>query len=334
MIIDIKKIIGCEKSYTFAFIENKEKQMFYQRTIKNRITCKGIGLHSGKSIHLCLIPSPTNTGIIFYRVDVNKKLEIPALYENVVNTQLATTIGINGITISTIEHLMAAITGLGIDNLRVEVDGPELPVMDGSALPFAYLLRNAEIVQQSKFKKFFFVKKPVSFIENDKESHLIPSQQFKVSCTIDFNHPLISNQSYTFDFSDTAFIREIARARTFGFMKDVEAMKRRGLALGGSLENAVVIDEYNVLNSDGLRYPDEFVRHKILDAIGDLALLGMPVIAHYSGIKSGHALNHQLVKKLISHPSSYEILHPKEKDQFEELKLRIPSYGTLETLSV
>jgi UDP-3-O-[3-hydroxymyristoyl] N-acetylglucosamine deacetylase len=246
---------------------------------------------------------------------------------------LATTIGKGNVRVGTIEHLMAALAGLGIDNCRVEVSGPEVPIMDGSAAPFAYLILSAGIEQQKATKKFLVIRKPVTVVDGDKEAKLVPAPQMSISFTIDFDHPLISDQSYRLDVSDKAFHREIARARTFGFLKEVEYLKSMGLARGGSLENAIVIDEFSILNPDGLRFPDEFVRHKILDSVGDISLAGMPVIGHLVCKKSGHALNHKLVTKVLADPATHEIVQVDEPRQLDRLDIRVPAWAAVEALA-
>lgn len=305
---------------------------FNQRTLKEPITCEGVGLHSGAPVKLSLIPAPANHGIVFVRTDLPRPVEIRASAENVVDTSLATTLGKDGVKVGTVEHLMAALSGLGIDNLRIEIDGPEVPIMDGSAAPFAYLVKTAGVRVLSEPKSFLVIKKPVTVVDGDKEATLSPATRFRIDCTIDFKHPLISDQGVSFEFSDRNFSREIARARTFGFLRDVEMLKKMGLARGGGLENAIVVDEFSILNPDGLRFPDEFARHKLLDAIGDVSLFGRPVIGHLRVFKTGHALNHKLVMKVLSDASSYEIVRARRRD-VERLDLRLPDLaGSLEPL--
>jgi UDP-3-O-[3-hydroxymyristoyl] N-acetylglucosamine deacetylase len=240
-------------------------------------------------VELTIRPAPPDTGIRFIRKDILGKPVIRAHFESVVDTNLSTTIGVNGYRVSTIEHLMAAFFGLGIDNARVEVDGPEVPIMDGSAGPFVFLIKSAGIKEQKNPKRFLVIRKPLKIRDGNRIISLLPSKELKVSYSIDFNHPLIRNQNYELHFSGKDFVEEISRARTFGFLKDIQTMWENGLAMGGSLDNAIVIDEYRVLNEDGLRYHDEFVRHKILDFLGDLAILGCPVIGHFVVQKSGHS---------------------------------------------
>ena len=282
---------------------------YNQRTLKEPISCEGIGLHSGAPVKLNLIPAPVNSGIVFVRTDLDRPVSIPALSEFVVDTSLATTLGRDGVRVGTVEHLLAALAGLGIDNLRIELNGPEIPIMDGSAAPFALLVKTAGIRVQSEPKSFLVIKRPVVIQDGDKEAAFLPASRFRVDCTIDFKHPLISDQVASFEFSDRAFQREIARARTFGFLRDVQMLQKMGLARGGSLENAIVVDEFSILNPDGLRFPDEFARHKLLDAVGDVSLFGRPVVGHLKVVKSGHAMNHKLVQKVLSDAANYEIVH-------------------------
>jgi len=242
-----------------------------------------------------------------------------ALAENVVDTSMATTLAKDGVKVGTVEHLLAALAGLGIDNVRVEVDGPEVPVMDGSAAHFVQMVHSAGVRELDEKRGYLVIKKPVTVVDGDKEATLAPARRFSVSCTIDFKHPVISSQSFDMEMSDRSFSGEISRARTFGFLRDVEMLKKLGLARGGSLENAIVVDDSSILNPDGLRFPDEFVRHKILDCIGDVSLFGRPIIGHLKAFKTGHALNHKLVLKVLSDPSCYEIVQggPVEPERAE-----------------
>ncbi|MEO1942516.1 MAG: UDP-3-O-acyl-N-acetylglucosamine deacetylase [Campylobacterales bacterium] len=267
-----------------------------QRTLEKPVQLIGIGLHRGKPVKLRIEPLAPNSGLLFYRADLG--VTIPVKPEKVVETQLATVIGEGGATISTVEHLLSAISALGLDNLRIVVEGDEVPIMDGSSYPFVMLLLEGGIVEQSAPKKFWKVVEEVEVREGGKWARLAPSDSIQLDFTILFNHPLIGRQRKIFQFSTEGYIREIARARTFGFLREVEYLRSRGLALGGSLENAVVLDEEGILN-DSLRYPDEFVRHKILDAIGDLALLGHNFIGSYTSVAGGHRLNNQLILKGI-----------------------------------
>ncbi|OGQ01548.1 MAG: UDP-3-O-[3-hydroxymyristoyl] N-acetylglucosamine deacetylase, partial [Deltaproteobacteria bacterium RBG_19FT_COMBO_52_11] len=269
--------------------------MLTQTTVLNTVHCSGIGLHTGVPCNLTIRPAPTDSGIVFIREDLPQKIRIKAHIDNVVDATLATTLGRGEARVSTVEHLMAAFAGLGIDNAEVDLDGPEVPIMDGSSEPFNTLLKKAGIQIQDKVRKFVIIKRPVTVTDGDRQATLLPSNDFKISYTIDFNHPLISNQYYLIQISNGNFEREICRARTFGFLKEYEMLKAKGFARGGSLENAVVIDDTRVINESGLRFSDEFVRHKILDSIGDLWLLGAQVIGHFVCYKSGHTLNHKLI---------------------------------------
>lgn len=284
--------------------------MINQRTIKNSIKAAGIGLHTGKKITLTLNPAPAETGIIFTRTDLDNKVNIKACPENVGDTTLSTTLISNNIKVSTVEHLLSAIAGLGIDNLFVNLDGPEVPIMDGSAGPFVFLLQSAGITELKKPKKFIRILKPIEV--KDKETgkwvKFAPFDGFKVAFTIGFDHPVFQNKTHkaVLDFSTVSYVKEVSRARTFGFMRDVELLRSKNLALGGSLDNAVVVDDHRVLNADGLRYEDEFVKHKILDAVGDLYLLGKSLIGSFEGYKSGHDLNNKLLRKLIESQDAWE----------------------------
>ena len=282
--------------------------MIRQRTLKNTIRATGIGLHTGRKIYLTLNPAPIDSGVVFRRVDSTPPVVIPGTALNVSETELATTLGLDGVRVSTVEHLMAALAGLGIDNCFVDLSADEVPIMDGSAAPFVFLVQSAGILEQGAPKRFVRIRKPVEVRDGEKFARFEPFDGFKVKFTIDFDHPVFQSGTQTseVDFSTTSFVREISRARTFGFMRDIEALRKRDLALGGSLDNAIVIDEYRVLNEDGLRYRNEFVRHKILDAIGDLYLLGHSLIGSFTGYKSGHALNNRLLREMLANASSYE----------------------------
>lgn len=283
--------------------------MIHQRTLKAPVTASGVGLHSGDRIRLTLRPAPPDTGIVFRRTDLPEAADILCSPELVNDTRLSSTLVTpDGVRVGTIEHLMSALAGLGIDNLYVEMTAQETPIMDGSAAPFIYLLQTAGIVEQAAKKRFIRVLEPVGVAEGDKWVRLEPYDGFQVSLEISFDHPAfrLAPQKVDIDFARTSYIDEIARARTFGFMYEVETMARMGLGRGGSLDNAIVIDDEFVLNRDGLRFPDEFVRHKILDAIGDLYIIGHPLIAAFSGYKSGHAMNNQLLRQLLARPSAWE----------------------------
>lgn len=282
--------------------------MIRQRTLKNIIKATGVGLHTGEKVYLSLRPAAPNTGIVFRRVDLPEPIDIPATPQNVGETTLSTTLIRDGIKVSTVEHLLSALAGLGIDNVYIDVSAAEVPIMDGSAGPFVFLIQSAGVEEQNAAKRFIRIKKPVKVQDGDKWAMFEPYEGFKVSFTIDFDHPAFSedSQSATIDFSSTSFVKEVSRARTFGFMRDIEALRKRKLALGGSMDNAIVVDNYRVLNEDGLRYSDEFVKHKILDAIGDLYLLGHSLIGSFTGFKSGHGLNNQLLRQLLSQPDAWE----------------------------
>ena len=288
--------------------------MLRQRTVKQRVHTTGIGLHSGTKVELTLRPAAPNTGIVFRRVDLPEPVDLPASALGVGDTRMASTLQQGNVKVSTVEHLMSACAGLGIDNLYVDVSAEEIPIMDGSAGSFVYLLQLAEIEEQPAPKKFLRVLKTVEVRETDKSgekwARLSPHFGFKLKFSIDFNHPVIdaTGQECEIDFADTSYVKEVARARTFGFMHDAETLRSIGLALGGSLDNAIIMDEYRILNGEGLRYTDEFVKHKILDAIGDLYLVGHPLIAAYTAHKSGHGLNNKLLRALLADESAYEVL--------------------------
>jgi len=282
--------------------------MIRQRTLKNVIRATGVGLHTGEKIYLTLRPAPVDTGIVFCRVDLENVVQIPANPENVGDTRLSTTLVSGDVRISTVEHLLSAMAGLGIDNAYVDLSAAEVPIMDGSAGPFVFLIQSAGIEEQNAPKRFIRIKKPVQVTDGDKVARFVPFDGFKVGFTIEFDHPVFKSDMLhsEIDFSTTSFVKEVSRARTFGFMHEIEQLRERQLALGGSLDNAVVLDDYRVLNEDGLRYRDEFVKHKILDAIGDLYLLGHSLIGAFDGVKSGHALNNELLRALIADESAWE----------------------------
>ncbi|MSQ68195.1 MAG: UDP-3-O-acyl-N-acetylglucosamine deacetylase [Gammaproteobacteria bacterium] len=282
--------------------------MLNQRTLKNVIRATGVGLHTGKKVLVTLRPAAADKGIIFRRVDLDPVVEIPARAENVGDTSLSTSLSRDGVRISTVEHLLSAFAGLGIDNAYVDLSASEVPIMDGSAGPFVFLLQSAGFQEQNAPKRFIRIKKALSVQDGDKWARFEPFSGFKVSFAIEFDHPFFqqSSKHAEIDFSTTSFVKEVSRARTFGFMREVEWLRGRNLALGGSLDNAVVVDDYRVLNEDGLRYEDEFVKHKILDAIGDLYLLGHTLIGAFHGHKSGHELNNQLLRKLLNTRGAWE----------------------------
>lgn len=282
--------------------------MIWQRTLKNVIRATGVGLHTGEKVYLTLRPAATDTGIVFRRVDLDPAVEIPARAENVGDTRLSSTLVRQGVRVSTVEHLLSAFAGLGIDNAYVDVSAPEVPIMDGSAGPFVFLLQSAGVEEQNVAKRFIRIKRKIEVEEGDKRASFEPFDGFKVTFAIDFDHPAFSQQAQfaSVDFSSTSFVREVSRARTFGFLRDIEMLRQRELALGGSMDNAIVVDDYRVLNEDGLRYEDEFVKHKVLDAIGDLYLLGHSLIGAFVGYKSGHALNNRLLHELLRQEDAWE----------------------------
>ncbi|QEM81352.1 UDP-3-O-acyl-N-acetylglucosamine deacetylase [Halomonas binhaiensis] len=291
--------------------------MIRQRTLKNVIRATGVGLHSGKKVYLTLRPAPADTGIVFVRTDLDPEVHIPAQATNVTDTTLCTALSKDGEKVATVEHLMSAFAGLGIDNCYVDLSAPEVPIMDGSAGPFVFLIQSAGIAEQNAPKKFIRIKREISVREDDKEALFLPHQGFKVSFAIDFDHPVFEDQKQTavVDFSTTSFVKEVSRARTFGFMRDLEYLRSNNLALGGSLDNAIVVDDYRIVNEGGLRYDDEFVKHKVLDAIGDLYQLGHSLIGEFRGVKSGHALNNMLCRALLEQPEAWEIVTFEDESQ-------------------
>jgi UDP-3-O-[3-hydroxymyristoyl] N-acetylglucosamine deacetylase len=282
--------------------------MIRQRTLKNVIRATGVGLHTGNKVYLTLRPAAPDTGVVFRRVDLDPPVDIMACPSNVGDTRLSTTLVNGDARVSTVEHLLSAFAGLGIDNAYVDVSAAEVPIMDGSAGPFVFLIQSAGIEEQNRPKRFIRIKREVAVEDGDKFARFEPFDGFKVGFSIDFDHPAFVSrtQSATVDFSATSFVKEVSRARTFGFLRDIEALRQQNLAMGGSLDNAVVVDDYRILNDDGLRYEDEFVKHKILDAIGDLYLLGHSLIGSFCGHKSGHALNNRLLRTLLADDSAWE----------------------------
>ncbi len=303
--------------------------MIKQRTLKNAINATGVGLHTGEKVSLMLRPAPANSGIIFRRVDLKVPVEIAARTENVGDTRLSTTLIKGTVKISTVEHLLSALAGLGIDNAYIDVGAPEVPIMDGSAAPFVFLIQSAGIEEQNVAKSYIRIKRTVQVQQGDKWARFEPFNGFKISFQIDFDHPVFRHSpNYAeIDFSKTAYVKEVSRARTFGFMRDIELLRENKLALGGSLENAIVMDEYRILNEDGLRYEDEFVRHKVLDAIGDLYLLGHGLIGSYSGYKSGHELNNILLRTLLANKQAWETVRCDDK-------VTVPALSYLQPLMV
>jgi UDP-3-O-[3-hydroxymyristoyl] N-acetylglucosamine deacetylase len=284
--------------------------MLKQRTLKSAIKTTGVGLHTGARVDLVLRPAAPDTGVVFHRVDLERPVSIRADALHVGDTRLSSSLKQDGVGVSTVEHIMSALAGLGIDNLHVDVAGPEIPIMDGSAGPFVFLLQSAGVIEQEAPKRYLRIRAPVEVRDGDKWARFDPFAGFRLDFTIDFPHPVFGseNRHVVIDFAEHSYVKEVARARTFGFMQDVEAMRAAGLALGGSLQNAIVLDEYRVLNSEGLRYDNEFVKHKVLDAIGDLYLLGRPLIGQYTAYKSGHGLNNALARALLAREDAYEIV--------------------------
>lgn len=282
--------------------------MIRQRTLRTPVRVSGIGLHSGQKVYMSLLPAEPDTGIVFRRVDLDPPRELKASAVAIGETTLSSNLIEDGVKVATVEHLMSSLAGLGIDNCRVELSAAEIPIMDGSASPFVFLMQSAGIVEQDALKRFLRIKAPVQVQDGDKWARLEPYDGFRLTFNIEFDHPLINStaQSASVEFSTQAYVREVSRARTFGFMREFEFLRSRRLALGASLENAVAVDEFRVLNHDGLRYDDEFVRHKILDAVGDLYLLGQPLLGAYTAFKSGHALNNKLARAVLTTPSAWE----------------------------
>lgn len=284
--------------------------MLRQRTLKSTVRATGVGLHTGRKIQLVLRPAQPDAGVVFRRVDLEPPVDLPARAELVGDTRLSSCLVKGEARVHTVEHLMSALAGLGVDNAYVDLDGPEVPIMDGSAAPFALLVQQAGVESQPVAKRFLRVRRPIEVREGDKWARLEPFDGLRLSFSIVFNHPVIdrTRQSVTVDFAETSYLKEIARARTFGFMNDVESLREAGLALGGGLDNAVVLDDYRVLNAEGLRFADEFIRHKVLDAIGDLYLLGHPLLGAFSAHKSGHALNNSLLRTLLADAEAWELV--------------------------
>jgi UDP-3-O-[3-hydroxymyristoyl] N-acetylglucosamine deacetylase len=304
--------------------------MTLQQTLGNKVTFSGIGLHSGKTITLTLRPAEAGTGIVFHRVDLSPAVSIEARAANVVSTRLSTTIGRGTASVSTIEHLMAALYGCGIDNAHIDINGPEVPIMDGSAAPFVAAIVKAGAKASGKARKYLVVKKPVSVVDGDKKISIIPSRHYKISFDMQFAHRAVGNQTRSMLFTQSSFADEYAAARTFGFLAEIEMLKAHGLALGGSLENAVVIGEDGIVNEEGLRFSDEFVRHKILDSVGDLALSGHRLIGHVKATKSGHELNHKLVTELLKRPDCFALIEFTPQAFNAPFNLALPELAWLE----
>jgi UDP-3-O-[3-hydroxymyristoyl] N-acetylglucosamine deacetylase len=307
--------------------------MHLQRTLKKEINCSSIGLHTGRKINMKIKPAPADRGIVFIRTDLPDAAPILARYDNVCDTTLATTLGSNGISVSTVEHLLSAFSGMGVDNAIIELDSFEVPVMDGSALPFVNMLKEVGTHVQKKNKKLLIIRKAVCVTSGDSSAMLLPADEFKITYEIDFKHPVIGNQSYSMTFSDEKYEKDICAAQTFGFLKDLEFLQAKGLALGGSLKNAIVLDDNKIINKEGQRIENVFVKHKILDAIGDLFLLGMPIIGHFIAHKSGHRLNNLLLKELMSKKDCWEIVTCTNREEAYKLhSFRIPSFRTLDAV--
>ena len=282
----------------------------FQRTLKRPVSCTGIGLHSGKKVNLNIRPAKPDTGVKFKRTDLPGASLVPADIYHVVDTSLCTTVGKDGVTVSTVEHLLSALHGMGVDNVIVELDAAEVPIMDGSAAPFVFLIRNTGLTSQERLRQFYVVKREMTYKENGKHLSVEPASSLSVDYTIEFKHPMIRRQKYGFELNERSFDKDISRARTFGFLKELKWMHENNLALGGSLDNAVVVDDYRVLNDDGLRFPDEFVRHKVLDFVGDMALIGRPVLGHFKAYKSGHDLNNQMFRAFLADPTAWQLTTP------------------------
>jgi UDP-3-O-[3-hydroxymyristoyl] N-acetylglucosamine deacetylase len=305
--------------------------MHLQRTLRKDIHCASIGLHTGRRVNMTIKPAPADTGIVFVRKDIPDAKPIVADFKSVCDTTLATTIGSDGVTVSTVEHLLSAFSGMGLDNAVIELDSFEVPIMDGSSRPFVNMLKQVGTRTQGRSKKMLVIKKPVSISQGDSNVMLLPSEEFKITYEIDFAHSAIGKQTYTMIFSDKNYEACICSARTFGFLKEVEFLQAKGLGLGGSLDNAIILDDTKIINKDGLRMPDEFVRHKILAAIGDLFLLGMPIIGHFVAYKSGHKLNNLLLRELMNNESSWEIMTEANRHQSDRfVSCKIPPFTILD----
>lgn len=307
--------------------------MICQKTLANSTAIAGVGLHTGERINMTLRPAEANTGIVFHRQVDNRTVTIAATTDNVVDTRLATVLGKDGVRISTVEHLLSALAAYGIDNLHIDIDGPEVPIMDGSAAPFASIIEEAGLRRLAQSRKFLAIRRPVSVIDGEKRVSIIPSRFFRITFDIAFQHPCIALQQRSVKVSPETFRRDLAPARTFGFLRDVETLKAAGLARGGSLENAIVVDDERILNPEGLRFQDEFVRHKILDAIGDLSLIGYPLLGHVRAFKAGHEVNYQLVQKLLATPSSWQVLEFSDDDLAAALQMTPKTFAQGLTLS-
>ena len=302
--------------------------MICQTTIARPTAISGIGLHTGQRINMTLRPAEAGTGIIFHRSIDGHTVDIAATSANVVDTRMATVLGKGDATVSTVEHLLAALAAYGVDNLHIDIDGPEVPIMDGSAAPFASIIEEAGQRRLAKSRKFLAIRRPVTVIDGEKRVSIIPSRFFRITFDIAFQHPCIALQQRSVKVSAESFRRDLAPARTFGFLKDVEMLKAAGLARGGSLENAIVVDDEKILNPEGLRFQDEFVRHKILDSVGDLSLIGFPILGHVRAFKAGHDVNHQLVEKILDNPECWQLLEFSEDDLEKALQMAPQSFAT------
>lgn len=309
--------------------------MHLQRTLRKEIHCASIGLHTGRKVNMSIKPAPADTGIVFVRKDLPEAKPIVADFKSVCDTTLATSIGSDGVTVSTVEHILSAFSGMGLDNATIELDSFEVPIMDGSSRPFVNMLKQVGTKTQGKSKKMLVIKKPVSVKDGESSAMLLPSEEFKITYEIDFAHAAIGKQVFNMVFSDKNYEECICPARTFGFLKEVEFLQAKGLGLGGSLDNVIILDDHKIINKDGLRMPDEFVRHKILDAIGDLFLLGTPIIGHFVAYKSGHKLNNLLLRELMRNESSWEIMTETNRHQSERfVSCKIPSFTILDAAQI
>jgi len=302
--------------------------MICQTTIARPTAVSGIGLHTGQRINMTLRPAEAGAGIVFHRQVGDRTVTIEAASANVVDTRMATVLGKGDVLVSTVEHLLSALAAYGVDNLHIDIDGPEVPIMDGSAAPFASVIEEAGLKRHAQSRKFLAIRQPISVIDGEKRVSIIPSRFFRITFDIAFQHPCIALQQRSVKVSAASFRRDLAPARTFGFLKDVEMLKAAGLARGGSLENAIVVDDERILNPEGLRFQDEFVRHKILDAIGDLSLVGYPILGHVRAFKAGHDINHQLVEKILDTPESWQLLEFSEDDLEAALQMAPHSFAS------
>lgn len=302
--------------------------MICQTTIAHPTVISGIGLHTGQRINMTLRPAAAGTGIVFHRKMEDHTVTIEATSDNVVDTRMATVLGKGDVRISTVEHLLSALAAYGVDNLHIDIDGPEIPIMDGSAAPFAAIIEEAGQYCHAQSRKFLAIRQPISVIDGEKRISIIPSRFFRITFDIAFQHPCIALQQRSVKVTSAVFRRDLAPARTFGFLRDVEKLKEAGLARGGSLENAIVVDDERILNPEGLRFQDEFVRHKILDAIGDLSLIGFPILGHVRAFKAGHDVNHQLVQKILETPESWQLLEFSEDDLEKALQMSAQTFAT------